>query len=259
MKNVPDSYVREVLGRAGDAPVPGNTRNRWGQRVLLGGDQPVSKTFVATKVFEAPLPWAVAFRFSLDGTTWTAAVPAGYTDFVQITVLKGIDEQSAPAQEFVELAAGQTQPFCSLIAQSLQVSVRIVPDSGPTVTPLWVECVATIVSNVDCADIIPPPTVIPSAILPSFTNRFPAVANVIYATGPDPTRALLTVVNRSTATLFLLLGPTINIGAGTEHFTIALPGSVNAGYEVLNYRGRYELVFDATDAAGYGLQTVGVY
>lgn len=82
------------------------------------------------------------------------------------------------------------------------------------------------------------------------------VANVTLLAA-NANRKGATIENNSAASnLFLKLGATANIGAGTESFTAVLGAGVRAYYEVpAGYTGIIDGIWDAADAAGEALIT----
>ncbi len=243
MSDPSDELVYRMLGKIGDAKPPGDIADRWGQLLQLGRPPlPHQKTFIATRVYEKPLIWAIAMRFSVDGFNFTQAVPAAYAGSVNITITKGIDEQSMPATENLSLAAGQAQTFCTVIAKSLFVvaSVAEPPD------PIWVEIVATPVHSMDCADILGPIAAAPVG----FTNvvRFQFDADGVARTlAASKARRLFIVQNRATTDLSITFGNVVATG-------ILLPGGISAIYEsnpALPYYGELTLQHTAVDATGF--------
>jgi hypothetical protein len=245
--NIPDSYVRAVMGKPGEPPIPGNTRGRWGQLIALGNGQPRRKQLISTDVYPMPVPWAVQFRFSTDGVTFTPAIPAGFSGGeLVIEILKGIDQQSSPSQEEIRLVAGDVVPFCNLIAQSLQISA-FVDVEGPA--SIWVQAIATIVSNVDCADIVGPiagKTVVVDGYDTSLSTRFaasgivfPGSVNLLFA---NPLRRQFFIQNDSDTDFGVLFSNTeaISWTPGSEQLSLIIPAGNNLTYEsfVGCYRGR---------------------
>jgi len=252
---ITDEFVRAALGKIGEQPIPGNTRKRWGMVRQLNGTNQRAATFIATDVFDLPQPLAVSLSFSTDGQVFSPVVPAIGNNSVVVDLIRGIDPQSSPVTDRHELFEGDVQDFCAVIAQSLQVNVRL---DGEPPDQLFVAVVVTPVSSLDCEQIIPQPTPVPGFAVTG-TTRWPAATASTYVIGADPTRALFSIVNQSAANLFVHLGAGVNIAAGSEFATVVIPGNVSGGFSVDNYRGVITFRFDADDATGYALTTVGSY
>jgi hypothetical protein len=259
-KDLTDEAQFEMLQpRIGDVdPRRAGTDTPWGKVHQLTQESP-RFTFVSTDILDRPAPWAMQLRFSLDGVTFTPEVPATYPAArgIEFTITRSVDQKSGQFTESFELFAGDAQPFCSVIARALTISARLTSDST-NFTPLYVQAVVCIVSNIDCEAVAPP-----VAPVPGFVNtaiaRFPAQTAAATLILPDPTRALFSISNQSAANLYVALAGVVNITPGTEFATVVLPPNVGAGYEVLNYRGAIAFQFDADDASGYAIKTEGLY
>jgi len=255
-----EAQVRGLGLRAGDEhPSHNELSHPWGKAAKLDNNRK-SLTFVQTNVARYPSPIAVQARWSLDGITYTQFVPLAWSgNPVRVTVQKSFGIKTGAATEFFDLAPGDALPFCSLIARGLTISVEISGD--PTAPDLFVQLVAAPTTNIDCADVIPPtPSGSASApITSTATTRFPAVAANTYNIDgtATPKMRYFSIVNQSSANLFVHLGDGVDVAPGEEFATVILPGDADAGYENVNYQGKITFKFDADDDAGYCLTTVG--
>lgn len=258
MKNVPDELLPLLRNRPGDLPMPGNSR--WGKVALLTtgtAGRRGSLTFVHTDVISpTPIPIAVKLRFSLDNITFTPEVPATFGGNVIVDMIETIDMKSGPFKESFTLEPGDVMPLCTTIACALTLSVKLDAED----TGLYVEAVAAPTTTIDCADVVgPTPAVIPAGIVATATTRWAAVTANTYNIGVDALRGLFVIVNQSAANLFVHLGTGVTITPGGEFATVVLPPNAFGGFEALNYRGEIYFRFDADDADGYALTTIGSY
>lgn len=261
MKDVPDDLLPALANRVNELPGAGGSR--WGKRIFLhtntiGSDKPRTNiTVIATDAQPQITPMAVSLRFSLDGRTFTPEVPASFGGSLLIELVEMIDVKTGPFRESFELEAEDRQPFCGVICMALQVSVTLLGENQS----IWVQALAAPTTNIDCADIVGPPTT--DTTVTPFTdgavNRLAAVAAVTTSLPAEPRRAYFSIVNQSAVDLFVRLGDGIDTTPGSELATVVLAPSVYAGYEVLNYTGVITIKFAADDGSGYALTTQGLY
>lgn len=261
MKNVPDDFLRQVRGRPGDLPSPSG--GRWGKVLLLHTDtlngQPprTSVTFIDTELLPQITPMAVSLRFSLDGQTFTPAVPSAFGGTLRVQLIEAVDMKAGPFVESFTLEADDVQPFCGIICRALSLSVNLEGENQQ----IWVQAVAAPTTSIDCADVIGPPSTT-TTIRPmtdGSATRVAAVAAVTTLVPANPDRGLFSIVNQSNVNLFVRLGDGVDVTPGSELATIVLPASVVGGWEVANYTGVISFAFDGSDAGGYALYTEGVY
>jgi hypothetical protein len=264
LKNVPDEFLALRRGAAGDLPLPGNSR--WGKVARLATGTQVNSTsrqgtltFVQTEVIApAPVPIAIKIGFSLDGETYTPALPLSFGGNVIVDLIETIDMKSGAFRERFTLAPGDVLPICATMACGLSLSVTL---DGEDVA-LFVQVVAAPTMTMDCADIVGPTntTTTPAGWGEDSTiARYDAVAASTYTLGLSPKRAYLSIANQSASNLFIKLGPGVDTTPGSELATIVLPPGSFSGYEVLRYVGSVSFKFDADDATGYALVTEGRY
>lgn len=266
MKNVPDSLLPTLRGRANELPHPGTSR--WGKVARLATGTQVNSqnkhgrlTFVQTEVIApTPTPIAIKVRFSLDGLTYAPEVPATFGGNVIVDLIETIDMKSGAFLESFTLAPGDPMPICAIMACALNLSVSL--DAEDAV--LFVEVVAAPTTMIDCADVVGPAnttTTTPTGWDTTFSSvvRYDALTAPTYTLAAKPKRAYLTIANQSAANLFIKLGAGVDITPGTEVATIVLPPGAFAGYEVLRFVGVVEFKFDDDDATGYALVTEGFY
>lgn len=254
--NMTDQVQWEGLGPSdGDERVdPRMFNHPWGKVLKLTADKP-SAALVQTESFPRPFPWAIQARFSVDGITFTPTVPASWGGTVTFRFVKSFDIKTGPAPETFVLEAEDALPICSLIARSLAVSVRI---DGESVLNLWIQFVVCPTQQIDCAELVPVPPVVPAGFDTTLTTRDPADSSVTYTVPANPNRAYFVITNQSSAPLFVHLGVGVVTDEGLEFATIVLPGNAVGGYEVLNYRGVITWKFADDDATGYALATEGI-
>ena len=271
MKNVPDTMLQIARGAWNELPAPGP--DRWGKRALLHlsaitGPPLIAPrdrlTFISTGPQPQITPMAVSLRFSTDNATFTPAVPSAFTGTVHVDLIQMIDVKTGAFVESFDLEADETQPFCSVMCMALQVNVRIEADDASQ--QLYVQAVACPTMTMDCADINGGGGTggnVTATIKPfpeTFVTRHPA-SNIANLTIANPDRAYALLANMSTvANMFVLLGEGVSFTPGDEIATIIMPPNTFAGYEVLNYTGPIDIVWDQDDSTnGYGLVTEGVY
>lgn len=246
----------EGLGhREGDERLPQRKdylNRRWGATTKLELGR--NATLVVTGLFDNPLPIGFQLRFSADGVTYSATMPANCG--VDVTLIKSFDPKAGPASETFPLDPGDAQPMCQVIARSLTINMRTAETASQ---PVWVQAVACPLTALDCDAVIPPPATPAAQFSTTTTARYPAVTANTYNIAANARRAYLVIVNQSAANLYVHLGSGVSITPGAEFATIVLPPSAVAGYEVLNYTGEVYFRFDADDASGYALLTAGLY
>lgn len=264
MKNVPDTLLRRLRAARGDLPEPGISR--WGKRVFLhdgttgeGEKARPSMTVIATDAQPIITPMLVSLRFSLDGKTFTPEVPAAFGGTVRVELVEMIDVKTGAFREQFTLAPEERQPFCGVVCLALQVAVTIIGEN----VALWVQALAAPTTNLDCADIVGPPTpttITPQPITDGVAARYPALTAPTTLILPNPDRGYFVITNQSAANLYVRLGDGVSITPGDELATIVLPPGVFGGYEgPPGYTGAISFKFDADDATGYALLTEGLY
>lgn len=260
-KDLTDEAQFEMLQpRIGDVdPRRAGSNTPWGKVHQLTQEAP-RYTFISTDILDRPAPWALQLRFSLDGVTYTPHVPSTYTAGrgVMFTVTRSVDQKSGQFTEQFDLLADDAQPFCSIIARALTITAELTTDTPGVFTPIFVQAVVCLVSNIDCETIAPPVAPVAGFDVTTFARQ-PAVIATPYVFPAAATRAIAIITNQSTANLYVNLGVGVSVAPGAEFATVVLPGNVSAGFSQANYRGQITMEFDATDATGYALVTQGFY
>lgn len=258
MKNVPDELLPLLRNAEGDLPLPGS--GRWGKVLFLhtatiAGKPPrPSVTFIQTEILPVITPMAVSLRFSLDGLTFTPAVPAAFGGTVLVEMIETIDMKTGAFRESFALTAGQTQPFCGIICRALNLSVTLDGEN----TQLYVQAVAAPTTTIDCADVVGPGGTTPAfsstlqqrvaaagAVWPAF------VAVVDGGDAGNPDRQQFSIQNNSTAPLLVSLSTAIDGTPGSEVGSFILPGGISAIQSSdIRYTGPVKITWLTAPTAG---------
>lgn len=250
--------------RDGDPrPTVRDFNHPWGKVVHFANDAR-SFTLVQTDAFPRPFPWAVSARFSVDGVNFFPAIPGTYPNQIHFDFIKSYDVKTGPVKEGFDLGAGDTMPFCALIARSLTVSANI---SGETFADLWVQFVVCPTTQIDCAELVGPSGGTP-IITPGFATanqtRYPQASpiiapNFLQVLAANPNRQRLFVQNNAAADLMVSLAAGANFTPGSEFGVMVLPGGISAVYEsdaAQRYTGPVSISWaGASSPAGYALVT----
>lgn len=279
----PHGELRDFFHRPGDpAPPTGQYQppRQWGRRVLLAADgfkptigtPPLTgrNTLIETHDLGRTYPINVQVRFAQSDAQgnpilpFTPAFPPSLTagHLVNLTVRRGSDEVAPVAVDTYQLladltgSAGQTIPFDIITGRSLGVDIEF-PDIGGTPVGLWVEAIATIVTDISEQDKIKgwKTSLIQGVLGPAISP-----ANVVLLPA-HPDRAQFVVVNMSAnADLIVCFGPGANWGPPNVVGSVVLPRNMFATYEspVGGYRGIVTGSWTA-GAVGGALVTEGTY
>jgi hypothetical protein len=219
----PDEQLQAIMGRSGELPAPGN--DRWAKSQRLTIQQP-SYTFVNTGYLPIVTPMALQLEFSIDGDTYTAAVPPAYTGRVDVTITKASDVKSGAFSQDIVLNPGDSMPFCTLLARALTVSVLLLDEAAG---PLFVHCVAAPTQTVDCGSITNPSD---SPWNDVFTVRVPAnTVGVFFPLPASPQARQVIIQNNSSVNLLLGFGSLIPSLGPPPVSNLILPGGFNATWE----------------------------
>ena len=251
-KNISDEFAYDHLRRHGDEdPSKANAGHRWGKSITLNSlgfpnQKPRNATLVSTQVLPSTTPIAFQLQFSLDGENFAPQLPATYGGNVIVDLTQNIDLKAGAFTQSFTLAPGDAQPFCSVIARALTLTIRIDGEGSPD---LFVECVACPVTNVDCAAVTGKPTTFAAAGYDGgISYRFDAAAFVFPGSVPLLIENLLRrqfyIQNNSDTDLGVLfsLTQTISWTPGGEVLSLIIPAGANLTYEsfVGCYRGRVQ-------------------
>ena len=222
MRLIPESLLYELMGRTGDMPLPGN--NRWGNAKKL--EKGESYTFVNTEMLPIITPMAIQLSFSLDGVTFSPAVPLTFANNIQVDIIKGIDVKSGAFNETTVLIPGESLPFCSLIAKAVTVSVTNQDEGGGAI---WVHCAVCPTTMIDCGSV--------TAGNDQSWNDVSSISFAADTAGPfvalpANTGARQIIIQNNTAVpLYLGFGAFIPNPGPPPFSNMILPGGINAIWE----------------------------
>lgn len=215
----PDEQISALIDRPGDLPLPGN--DRWGKAKLLAPGE--SYTFVQVGMQPMIGPMGIQIEFSRQNQLFFPTVPVGGA--VVVTVTKAVDVKSGQFVEPFQLIAGESLPFCTVIAKAL--TITILNEIGSI--PIWIHAAACPVTAVDCESLTLTPT---SPWVDVVTNQFPADTVGAFVGLPASSAARQVMVqNNAGVDLLLGFGSLIPALGPPPVYNIILPGSTHAIFE----------------------------
>jgi|HubBroStandDraft_5_1064220.scaffolds.fasta_scaffold00702_11 hypothetical protein len=254
MRLIPENTLRFLMQRPGEIPPPGN--DRWGKSVALTPAAPSYCVVNTGMLGDVPTPVALQFEFSLDNQTYSATVPAAFPGIVAVDIMKAVDVKAGGFSSEILLHAGDSMPFCTLLAMALTVNVSISGEGGTT---LYVHAVAAPVQTIDCASVTDVPD---SPWDDVFTARFPADTGGEFLALPASTAAKqIFIQNNAAVDLYIGFGSLIPSLGPPPVYNMILPGGIHAIYEsqLGAFTGAVNAIFAAGGSAtDYAVFTRGI-